>query len=333
MVDFLDVTFDLTLGTYKPYSKPNDTHVYVHRQSNHPPPNLKNIPKAVNKRLSENSSNEEIFNKAAPEYQEALKKSGYDHELKFNEHIKTQKGGDNSNSNHTNSKKRSRTRNVIWFNPPYAINVKTKIGQLFLQLVDKCFPKDGPLGKILNRSTIKISYRTTPNMKQIISSHNKKVLSKLVVKPMTKPCSCPKKAICPLDGKCLSKNIIYKAEVTEIDTENKETKQSYIGLSSTTFKERLGNHIKSFKHEKYSTDTCLSSHIWKIKSRGSSYKVQYTVIDKGQPFNPTSKSCSFCVKEKFYIIYKPHMAEINKRNEIGAHCRHKAMSLFSKTKT
>ena len=150
---------------------------------------------------------------------------------------------------------------------------------------------------------------------------------------MTKPCSCPNKAIFPLDGKCLSKNIIYKAEVTEIDTENKETKQSYIGLSSTTFKERLGNHIKSFKHEKYSTDTCLSSHIWKIKSRGSSYKVQYTVIDKGQPFNPTSKSCSLCVKEKFYIIYKPHMAEINKRNEIGAHCRHKAMSLFSKTKT
>ena len=48
-MDFLDVTFDLTLGTYKPYSKPNDTHVYVHRQSNHPPPNLKSIPKAVKK--------------------------------------------------------------------------------------------------------------------------------------------------------------------------------------------------------------------------------------------------------------------------------------------
>ena len=81
---------------------------------------------------------------------------------------------------------------------------------------------------------------------------------------MRKPCSCPKKAICPLDGKCLSKTIIYKAEVTETDIENKVTVHIYIGLSSITFKERLGNHVKSFKHNKYSTDTCLSSHIWKI---------------------------------------------------------------------
>ena len=45
IIDFLDVTFDLTLGTYKPYSKPNTKHLYVHTKSDHPPGILKNFAK------------------------------------------------------------------------------------------------------------------------------------------------------------------------------------------------------------------------------------------------------------------------------------------------
>ena len=37
IVDFLDVTFDLTSGSYKPYMKPNNRLLYVHRKTNHPP--------------------------------------------------------------------------------------------------------------------------------------------------------------------------------------------------------------------------------------------------------------------------------------------------------
>ena len=37
IVDFLDVTFDLASGSFKPHMKPNDKLFYVHRQSNHPP--------------------------------------------------------------------------------------------------------------------------------------------------------------------------------------------------------------------------------------------------------------------------------------------------------
>ena len=36
VVNFLDVTFDLSSGTYKPYMKPNNKLLYVHRLSNHP---------------------------------------------------------------------------------------------------------------------------------------------------------------------------------------------------------------------------------------------------------------------------------------------------------
>ena len=43
-INFLDVSFDLRSGTYKPYTKPNSVPLYVHRDSNHPPPILRQIP-------------------------------------------------------------------------------------------------------------------------------------------------------------------------------------------------------------------------------------------------------------------------------------------------
>ena len=43
--------------------------------------------------------------------------------------------------------------------------------------------------------------------------------------------------------------------------------EKYVGLTGPQFKKRLGNHKKSFKHEKYAHETTLSSHIWKLKEK------------------------------------------------------------------
>ena len=51
-INFLDVTFNLNKSTYQPFTKPNTTLHYVHRESNHPPITTKNIPAGINKRLS-----------------------------------------------------------------------------------------------------------------------------------------------------------------------------------------------------------------------------------------------------------------------------------------
>ena len=56
---------------------------YVHRLSNHPPAVVKNIPVNVNKRLSNISSDEKMFQKAAPLFQEAIDKSGYNFKLTY----------------------------------------------------------------------------------------------------------------------------------------------------------------------------------------------------------------------------------------------------------
>ena len=88
---------------------------------------LRNIPEAINTRLSNISSDEKSFTEAIPPYQEALRKSGYNHQLKFNSFTPKK------------DHQRKRHRNVIWFNPPYSSNVSTNIGKCFLKLVDSCF--------------------------------------------------------------------------------------------------------------------------------------------------------------------------------------------------
>ena len=61
IINFLDVTLNLTTGSYKPYLKPGNKPTYVHTSSNHPPSIIKNIPAAINKRLSAISYDEESF--------------------------------------------------------------------------------------------------------------------------------------------------------------------------------------------------------------------------------------------------------------------------------
>ena len=43
-VDFLDVSLDLRTGKYSPFRKPNDTPLYIHCKSNHPPIIIKQLP-------------------------------------------------------------------------------------------------------------------------------------------------------------------------------------------------------------------------------------------------------------------------------------------------
>ena len=72
-VDFLDITLDLRTGIYKPYRKPNSSIDYLHKDSNHPPSTMTNLPKSIQIRLSNNSVNEETFKEAAGLYNAALK--------------------------------------------------------------------------------------------------------------------------------------------------------------------------------------------------------------------------------------------------------------------
>ena len=70
-VAFLDVTFNLITGLYTPYKKPNDNFLYINTSSDHPPQVIKQLTNSINKRLCENSANEQVFNTVKLVYENA----------------------------------------------------------------------------------------------------------------------------------------------------------------------------------------------------------------------------------------------------------------------
>ena len=87
---------DLQSETFQPFRKPNDNLLYINSKSNHPGHIIKNLPKAINRRLSEISSNENLFNNHKNEYQDALQNSGHRTKLKFEKENKQNKRRNNT---------------------------------------------------------------------------------------------------------------------------------------------------------------------------------------------------------------------------------------------
>ena len=203
--DFLDITLNLCTGRYWPYRKPNDQPLYINVQSNHIPSITKKLPYMIVKRISEISCDVDAFSSSLPAYEEALKQSGHEIQpLPFERAV-----GKN--------KRRQRRRKVIWFNPPYNNRVSTNIGKAFFHLLRKHFPPSNRLHKICNKNVVKLSYSCTPNMVDILSAHNKKLLKYHNGKPEFKPCNCRYKPSCPLNGNCRDKAIVYQAIVQAKD--------------------------------------------------------------------------------------------------------------------
>ena len=67
--------------------------------------------------------------------------------------------------------------NYLWFNPPFNLNRKAKIGKLFLNLLDKHFTPHSKLHKLFNRTNVKISYSCMFSMNSYTYMHNHKVLN------------------------------------------------------------------------------------------------------------------------------------------------------------
>ena len=300
-VAFLDVNLNLTTEQHKPYRKENDIPKYINVQSNHPKNIIKEIPKIINDRLSAISSNKEIFNKEKNIYQEKLKEAGYNEELKY---LKPK------------AKKNKRKRNIIWFNPPYNQNVDNDIGRQFLNVIDGNFPKTNKLSKIINRKLVKLSYSCTQNMERIIKGHNNEIINKNN-NIDREGCSCRTQR-CPLNGECLTKNIVYKATVESINT-----KKEYIGMTSTTFKDRFSNHKQSFNNELYKTQTKLSNYIWAKKEEEIETNIKWEKVTIAKSFIPGNKTCNLCNSEKYQILKSNNLDNLlNQNTEIAHKCPH-----------
>ena len=102
-----------------------------------------------------------------------------------------------------NDNSQQHKRQISWFNPQYSKNVTTKVGKLFLSLIDKHFPPHHKWHQLFNRNNVKTSYSCLPNIKSIINAENRKVLypSPTIGR---RACNCMNTSQCPLKPSCVS---------------------------------------------------------------------------------------------------------------------------------
>ena len=309
------MTLNLEKGTFSAYRKPNDHPIYIHKDSNHPPNVIKEMPKSINKRLSAISSTKEEFDLFKPDYQKALDDGGHTTTLNFEDPTQQQQ----------KPKKRNRSRNIIWFNPPWNAAVTTNIGACFLKLVDKNFKKDNPLHKILNRNTIKVSYSCTKNIKAIIASHNSKILNGPPKQREGKKCNClrSRKDKCPMRGDCCHSDVIYHATVKEEGEEDRK----YVG-SAKNFKKRYYGHAASFRDSDKKHNTALSTHVWE-RELNPEPEIEWSILAHAPAYSKGNRNCDLCLTEKLHIARNfSDPAYLNRRSELAQRCRHKPTFLL-----
>ena len=78
----------------------------MHKDSNHPPQVLKEIPNMIEKMVSKNSSSKAEFDKVKREYQCSLKNSGFVKKLQYGPDV-------------PKLKKHKRKKKTLWYNPPW----------------------------------------------------------------------------------------------------------------------------------------------------------------------------------------------------------------------
>ena len=262
VANFLDITLDLNNKVHRPYMKPGTQLEYVHVNSNHPRHVTKNAVAETSKRLSNLSSNKDIFEAAKGPYEEALKRAGHKEKLSYQPTARP------------SQPRRRRRRKIIWYNPPYCSSMTTKLGKTFLSILDECFPVGHPLRRVLNRHTVQLSYRTMPSLSKIIAGHNAKVMATNgdelpVQRPFNSNCNCRGGTTkCPMDdARCKDGSVMYQATVVE---EGKPD-ETYTGVRGG-----LGKSVMATTNRISDTVRSASNPAWLVTFGSSRMKVENT---------------------------------------------------------
>ena len=129
-----------------------------------------------------------------------------------------------------------------------------------------------------------------------------------------------------MDGKCLIDKVVYRATVKQDDN----TTETYTGLTRNSFKSRFYGHRRSFQNNN-TNQTTLSTHIWDLKSENKNFEISWSVVDRATDYNPATRKCRLCLKEKYHIIFQPIGASLNQRSELFATCRHRLRNTLANT--
>ena len=163
-----------------------------------------------------------------------------------------------------------------------------------------------------------------PNLKSHIASSNHKRLNPNPTKNSDQKCKCEKDKeikICPVNGECMTDNVVYSAEV-----KTKHMNKTYIGMSGRPFIKRWKEHRGNIRYE-HQKGTKLSKFIWQQKNNFgeniSIENIKWNLKAKAIPYRAGKKFCDTCLSEKTYIALSEPSQILNSRKEIIGKCPHK----------
>ena len=139
------MTLNLNDGSFRPCNKPNDIIQYINKEFNYPLNLIKHLPGSIEKRLSNNSFDDKIFQESAIYYEDTLNKAGYLDKVVYHA----------PSASNQESKNKNRQRNVLWFNLLCSESVTIRIGESFLYLIDIYYQKTTPLTRYSKEITLK----------------------------------------------------------------------------------------------------------------------------------------------------------------------------------
>ena len=87
----------------------------------------------------------------------------------------------------------------------------------------------------------------------------------------------------------------------------------------------------SYRLSHKSSATSPSEHIWKLKESNTDHTVTWKILEKAQPYSPTTGKGNLCTTEKAYIAYSH--PSLNKRRELFSTCPHRRKHLLSNLKS
>ena len=215
--------------------------------------------------------------------------------------------------------RRHRGRNIICFNSPFSSNVKTNVGTLFSNLLQKHFPRHYKYNKLFNKNNVKISYSCMPNMKSVIQNHNTNLLSNHTTTIAARSWSCRQKLECPLNNKCLAETLVYKATVSQTSS---EINKYYYGNCEKTFKERYNNHTATLRNKSKQKSTKLPKHLWKLKGNTIQHQISRNIASRARLHSVSTRKCDLCLTEKLAIAKADSSFLFNTCEEFISKCRH-----------
>ena len=163
-------------------------------------------------------------------------------------------------------------------------------------------------------------------MGSLTPSHNKHILNSNSTEC---GCNCNNRRECPLENKCLTPRIVYRADVTNNKTDEHKY---YYGISDTPFKDRYEKQKTSDRHRSHLAASDLSKYYWKLVDNGAVPTIKFSIAKrvKGNTF---INNCNSCLTEKPFIIRNlDDVNMLNKRSEFISKCRHINKQLLNRVK-